>query len=74
MADDDQDFRDSLERALRVEGYLVELACDGADALSRVAANAPDLVKLADDMGDRKAVLAQIKHPPSLRKGEDLFV
>ena len=29
MADDDQDFRDSLERALRFEGYLVELACDG---------------------------------------------
>jgi two-component system response regulator MprA len=46
VADDDQDFRDSLERVLRFEGYLVELACDGADALSRVAANAPDLVIL----------------------------
>ena len=46
VADDDQDFRDSLERVLRFEGYAVELARDGADALFRVAANAPDLIVL----------------------------
>jgi two-component system response regulator MprA len=46
VADDDQAMRDSLDRALRVQGYDVELAVDGADALTRARANPPDLVIL----------------------------
>jgi two-component system response regulator MprA len=46
VADDDQAMRDSLDRALRVQGYDVELAVDGADALTRTRANPPDLVIL----------------------------
>ncbi|MFF5175630.1 response regulator transcription factor [Micromonospora sp. NPDC000089] len=46
VADDDQAVRDSLERALRFEGYAVELARDGVDALARVTSDAPDLVVL----------------------------
>jgi two-component system, OmpR family, response regulator MprA len=46
IADDDQAMRDSLDRALRVQGYDVELAVDGADALTRARANPPDLVIL----------------------------
>ncbi|MFB9238402.1 response regulator transcription factor [Plantactinospora siamensis] len=46
VADDDQAVRDSLERALRFEGYAVELARDGVEALSRVTSDAPDLLVL----------------------------
>ena len=46
VADDDQAMRDSLDRALRVQGYDVELAVDGADALTRARVNPPDLVIL----------------------------
>lgn len=46
VADDDPAVRQALERALRFEGYLVELACDGRDALDQIAAKRPDLVLL----------------------------
>ena len=46
LADDDQAARDALERALRFEGYQVELAVDGADALARAGARPPDLLLL----------------------------
>jgi two-component system response regulator MprA len=37
VVDDDQAVRDSLRRALTMQGYAVELAVDGEDALSRLA-------------------------------------
>ena len=46
VTDDDQAVRDSLERALRFHGYAVELAVDGADALTRTRDNPADLVIL----------------------------
>jgi two-component system response regulator MprA len=46
IADDDQAVRDSLERTLRFEGYAVEIAGDGADALARAADTPPDLFVL----------------------------
>jgi two-component system response regulator MprA len=46
VADDDPATRDALERALRFEGYQVEVAVDGADALARTAARPPDLLIL----------------------------
>ncbi len=46
VADDDQALRAALERALRFEGYAIELASDGADALDRLRAHPPDLVVL----------------------------
>jgi two-component system response regulator MprA len=46
IADDDQAVRDSLERTLRFEGYLVEIAADGVDALARAADTPPDLFVL----------------------------
>jgi two-component system, OmpR family, response regulator MprA len=47
VVDDERAVRDSLRRALELEGYEVELAADGADALHRLEANGqPDAVVL----------------------------
>ena len=46
VVDDDAGVRQALERALRLEGFDVELAEDGLVALERLAAAPPDLVVL----------------------------
>src|SRR5215208_3805001 len=46
VVDDEPAVRSALERALKLEGYDVDLAEDGADALHRLALNAPDAIVL----------------------------
>ncbi len=46
VVDDDQAVRDSLRRALILEGYDVEIAEDGTSALRSLAQSAPDAVIL----------------------------
>ncbi|WP_433203077.1 response regulator transcription factor [Dactylosporangium sp. CS-047395] len=46
VVDDDAAVRDSLARTLRFEGYQVETAFDGAQALASVRAAEPDAVVL----------------------------
>ena len=46
VVDDEPAVREALRRALELEGYRVELAEDGADALARIAAGEPDAVVL----------------------------
>ena len=46
VVDDEPAVRTSLERALVLEGYEVELAADGAEALERIEAQPPDAVVL----------------------------
>jgi two-component system response regulator MprA len=48
VVDDDAAVRESLRRALQLEGYAVELAGDGAEALERIQSGArpPDAVVL----------------------------
>jgi two-component system, OmpR family, response regulator MprA len=47
VVDDERAVRDSLRRALELEGYDVELAADGEEALERLSANGePDAVIL----------------------------
>jgi two-component system response regulator MprA len=47
VVDDERPVRDSLRRALELEGYSVDLAVDGADALHQLEANGqPDAVVL----------------------------
>jgi len=46
VVDDEQSYRDALSVALQREGFLVETAADGADALARFDASRPALVLL----------------------------
>jgi two-component system response regulator MprA len=47
VVDDERAVRNSLRRALELEGYAIELAADGEEALSRLEANSePDAVIL----------------------------
>jgi two-component system, OmpR family, response regulator MprA len=46
IAEDDRAVRESLGRALRLEGYEVDTATNGAEALTSVAEHHPDLVLL----------------------------
>jgi two-component system response regulator MprA len=46
VVDDDPAVRESLRRALTIEGYDVDLAEDGADGLAHVAGQSPDAVVL----------------------------
>jgi two-component system response regulator MprA len=46
VADDDRAIRESLQRALRLEGYEVDLAPNGADALTAAKEHHPDVMVL----------------------------
>ena len=46
VADDDRAVRESLERALQLAGYEVELAADGDAALAAIEGRTPDAVVL----------------------------
>ena len=46
MVDDDRAVRESLRRSLSFNGYTVELAIDGLDALTRIAEHRPDALVL----------------------------
>ncbi|MDQ2845323.1 MAG: response regulator transcription factor [Actinomycetota bacterium] len=46
LADDDRAIRESLERALELEGYSVTSVADGVEALSTIRRETPDLIIL----------------------------
>jgi len=46
IVDDERAVRDSLERALRIDGYETEQAEDGVEAIAELARSAPDAVIL----------------------------
>ena len=59
VVDDEQSYRDALSVALQREGFLVETAADGPEAIERFDATRPALVlldvMLAEDLGHRRA-------------------
>ena len=46
VVDDESSYREALRVALRAEGFLVDVAADGDDALVKFKASKPDLVLL----------------------------
>jgi two-component system response regulator MprA len=46
VVDDEPALRETLARALTAEGYAVETAVDGVDAIERVSASEPDAIVL----------------------------
>ena len=46
VVDDEQAVRDSLDRALRLDSYQVELAADGREALEAIERRPPDAIVL----------------------------
>lgn len=46
MVDDERAVRESIGRSLKFEGYEVELAADGIDALAQIISHPPDAVVL----------------------------
>src|SRR5687767_15793346 len=46
VVDDEPAVRDSLERALRLEGYEISVAADGEEALAKLEKNGTDAVVL----------------------------
>ena len=46
VVEDEESYRLALESALRLEGYHVEVATDGADGIARFTAHIPDIVLL----------------------------
>ena len=55
VVDDEPALRDSLDRALRAEGYDVETAPDGLVALARLDAREPDAAPPEPDPGRDKS-------------------
>ena len=72
LADDDRAIRESLERALELEGYAVTSVIDGVQALSVARRDAPDVVVLdvmmpgVDGLGVCRVLRADGIHTPIL--------
>ena len=69
IADDEQNIVISLEFLMKREGYQVEVANDGEEAVRRIRASRPDLV-LLDVMMPRKngyEVCQEIRAEPALQ-------
>ena len=72
VADDDRAIRDSLERALELEGYRVRTVADGVQALAAVHAEPVDLIVLdvmmpgVDGLGVASVLRAEKDRTPIL--------
>ncbi|WP_017598634.1 response regulator transcription factor, partial [Nocardiopsis lucentensis] len=72
VADDDRAIRESLERALQLEGYEVRTAADGVQALASVHAEPVDLLVLdvmmpgVDGLGVTRVLRAENDRTPIL--------
>jgi len=70
VVDDDESNRDMLSRRLQHDGYTVQVAANGVDALRLLRSSAFDLVLLDLIMSglDGYQVLLKMKHDPAMRE------
>jgi len=72
VVDDDRNIRELVATALGYEGYAVDTAASGRDALDKVRAGRPDLVVLDVMLGDldgfevARRLVAEGRNPPVL--------
>ncbi|WP_334143996.1 response regulator transcription factor [Rhabdothermincola sp.] len=68
VVDDEVDLAEAVARGLRREGYAVDVAFDGAEALDKVTVNAYDLVCLDITMPglDGRELCRRIRQDPTL--------
>jgi two-component system response regulator MprA len=69
VIEDDAGIREALSEFLRSEGFRVDLACDGAEGLERLAVHRPDLILvdlLMPGMCGRQ-FLARLRADPATR-------
>jgi DNA-binding response OmpR family regulator len=68
VVDDEVDLAEAVARGLRREGYAVDVAFDGAEALDKATVNAYDLLCLDITMPgiDGRELCRQIRQDPSL--------
>lgn len=64
VVDDQKDLLELLDMALSQEGYTVQTAASGSDALSMIAAQKPDLILLDIILGDISGIkiTTKLKH------------
>ena len=69
VVDDNRTNALLLERVLLGEGHLVDVACDGQEALERITHHTPDLILLDLDMPrvDGYEVCRRVKNEPATR-------
>jgi two-component system alkaline phosphatase synthesis response regulator PhoP len=69
IVDDDQDIVNMLSLHLKSEGYQIEVAYDGLEALDKISENRPDLVILDLMMPrvDGSVVCLSVKHTSTTR-------
>ena len=70
VVDDEPDFCAIVQGNLEKEGFVVEVAYDGAEGLAKVRANPPDAIVLDVMMPemDGYAVCKEIKNDPKLKE------
>jgi DNA-binding response OmpR family regulator len=69
VVEDDRDTREMVELILKIDGYLVATACDGAEALDAVVREPPCLIllDLAMPVMDGKTFARRLRELPDQR-------
>jgi CheY-like chemotaxis protein len=77
LVDDDDDIREVMQDVLAAEGYRVDVARDGAEALAKLPGAAPPALILLDMMMpnmDGEAFLRALRHKPQMEDAQVVVV
>lgn len=77
VVDDDDDIREVMQEVLTTEGFRVDVAKDGLDALSKLEVEAPPPLILLDMMMPRmdgEAFLKELRGKPALADADVVII